>query len=304
MLTIVIPAYNHEAYVIECLAAARELALPGVKVLIIDDGSKDATLSVVRQYMAEYPSDSVDVIAKSNGGLVSSLILALSIVDTAYFYIVASDDVPIAQGLMACVGLLEKNPDAQFCIAGGVNYFPENPTLDSPVYGEGHSRFFALPESKRSQALFLDYPQPILLQSTVFRTSALRAIGGWDHNLLLDDYPTFVKMLTRYPVVGKDFLFKPDTWVVKYRQHGTNSYKNVERHFFIVKQMFDTLAPYDLHAKALGKVLILHFLGAVRSGQIKKGTHLLKGHSVQVYWQAALYLVRFTVRYISVKIKR
>lgn len=304
MLTIVIPAYNHESYVIECLSAARELSLPGVKVLVIDDGSKDNTLRVVNKYMAERPAANVEVLTKSNGGLVSSLILALSIVDTPYFYIVASDDVPIAQGLMACVSLLEERSEAQFCIAGAINYFSENDRQNSPVYAEHHQRFFALPEAERSQALFLNYPQPILLQSTVFRVSALKAIGGWDQSILLDDYPTFVKMFTRYPIAGKDFLFRPDLLAVKYRQHETNSYKNTERQFFMVKQMFDKLAPKEIYAKALGKLLVLHFLGDVRSGQPKRAIKLLKGRSFEVYWRAALYFIRFSVRYLAVKIKR
>ena len=301
MLTIVIPAYNHEGYVLESLVAARKVSAPGVKILVIDDGSTDGTLQVVNNYLAQFPSDNIEVVSKPNGGLVSSLILALELVKTTYIYIVASDDVPVPEGILSCLNKLEGASDLQFVIGGAENYFPDESARSSPVYGEAHDKFFSLSEKERAEALFMAYPQPILLQSTIFRVAALRAIGGWDREILLDDYPTFVKMFSMFPVFSRDFIFKSDVLVVKYRQHDTNSYKNVERQFGIVKQMLKKLAPPALYPRALGKVLALHFLGAIRLGQITKGLRLLKHQQLKVYLSFFYYCIFFVFRFLSVR---
>jgi len=304
MLTIIIPAYNHQGYVLESLAAARQVNIPGVKVIVIDDGSTDGTLRVVEDYLAKFPADNVQVLSKPNGGLVSSLILGLELADTPYIYIVASDDILIPGGIVQCLNSLERFPELKFCVGGGENYYEDDPSLTSSVYGAAHDEFFQLSEKKRSEALFLAYPQPILLQSTLFRVDALKAIGGWDRQILLDDYPTFIKMFSRFPNINKDFIYQPDVLVVKYRQHGTNSYKNVERQFGIVKQMLSKLAPAKLYPKAMGKVLALHFLGAVRSGQASKGLKILKGHGAGVYLNFSFYLAFFIFRFLLVRIRK
>lgn len=304
MLTIIIPAYNHERYVLESLVAAREVNVPDAQIIVIDDGSTDGTLQVVKDYLVECPADNVKVLSKPNGGLVSSLVWGLELVDTPYIYIVASDDVPIPAGIIHCLERMECSPELKFCVGGGENYFEDQPAFTSSVYGEAHDHFFQLPEKERGEALFLDYPQPILLQSTIFRVDALKEIGGWDREILLDDYPTFIKMFSRFPTINKDFIFLPDVLVVKYRQHGSNSYKNVERQFGIVKQMLTRLAPIELYPRAMGKVLALHFLGAVRSGQTSKGFKLLKNHSLCVYLNFSFYLAFFIFRFLLARLRK
>lgn len=304
MLTIIIPAYNHEEYVLESLEAACLVDLPGTHIVVIDDGSSDRTKGKVELFLQQHPLADVTFISKSNGGLVSSLILGLEMAKTEYVYIVASDDIPSAIGIKECVRLLEESPRAMFCVGGAINYFEDEPEGNTPVYNAAHDKFFAMNSMSRTSEMYLNYPQPILLQSTIFRVSALKAIGGWDKEILLDDYPTFVKMLVRYPILGEDFLYFPQVLVVKYRQHGTNSYKNVERQFFIVKQMLDRLAPKEIYSKALGKVLALHFLGAMRLKRFKEGFRLFNGVGIKVLFNFSRYLAFYVARFAMRRLKR
>jgi glycosyltransferase involved in cell wall biosynthesis len=301
MLTIIIPAYNHQKYVLESLAAARKVVVPGLKILVIDDGSTDETLSVVNESLLAHPADNVAVVSKPNGGLVSSLSMGLEMAETPYLYIVASDDILIPDGIERVMEVLEGDSNLKFCIGGALNYFENEPAKNSQVYGEAHERFFALEENSRAEALFMNYPQPILLQSTIFRVSALKEIGGWDKEILLDDYPTFIKLLSRFPVISKDYVFRPEILVSYYRQHDTNSYKNVERQFGIVKQMLMKLSPKSIYPKAIGKVLALHFLGAIRSGQVIKGFAILKGHCLKVYLSFIWFFSFFIFRFLSAR---
>ena len=121
MLTIVIPSYNHEKYIVECLDAARCVDVPGRRIVVIDDGSADNTQQIVYRYIEDFQADDISLISKKNSGLVSSLNLGLQIIETEFCYFIASDDVTRPKAIKDCVELLASNRSLQFCIGGGVN---------------------------------------------------------------------------------------------------------------------------------------------------------------------------------------
>ncbi len=55
ILSIIIPAYNESTYIVRCLQNVIQTNLPGWKkeIIIIDDGSTDDTLSIVKQFSKE-----------------------------------------------------------------------------------------------------------------------------------------------------------------------------------------------------------------------------------------------------------
>jgi len=276
MLTIVIPSYNHEKYIVDCLDAACHVDIDGCNIIVIDDGSTDNTVEFVRGYIEDHQSSNITLISKKNSGLVSSLNLGLQMVKTEFCYIVASDDIPRPEGIKNCVELLTLNSALQFCIGGGDNFFNDSKDVLTPIYEERHRAFFAAAPAKRYEKLFLDYPSPLLLQSVVFRTKALREIDGWDSKIILDDYPAFVKLLTRFERVGTDFLYVPDLKTVFYRHHGSNSYKNSLKLLTMVKQTLECLAPPQLKNRAIGNVFAFYMLMALRVSDFKSLRQMFK----------------------------
>lgn len=278
MFTIVIPSYNHEKYIVDCLDAISRLDIDGLRIIVIDDGSADNTPHIVRKYIENHGSSAIELICKKNSGLVSSLNLGLQLVNTEFVYFVASDDVPRPEGLQKCLDLLMVNPSLRFCIGGGDNFFDDVITDETltPVYRDQHKDFFFAHPVQRAQKIFLDYPAPLLLQSVVFRASALRDIGGWDPHLLWDDYPTFVKLLSRFPNLGVDFIYCPEVKVIYYRHHGNNSYKNLPKQFLMVQQAMKMLAPEKLKAKAVGNAVAFYSLMALRSADVRAIVKILK----------------------------
>ena len=267
MLTVVIPSYNHGNYIVQSLQAALSVDLAGLKVLIIDDGSTDDTLEKVGSLIDQLGvQDKVILLTKANGGLVSSLNLALTLVDTEFCWLVASDDVLVPAGVQELYRRIASENTLGFIIGGG-RYFDERGVADS-IYKESHRGFFALDRKLRDRKMFIDYPSPILLQSSIFRVRALREIGGWDPALKWDDYPMFVKLLQRYGVRGQDFDFMPDVDCVRYRQHSNNTYKNIAGQYFMVRQTMQILAPVHLKGKAISRALAFYVLLSLKNGNL------------------------------------
>ena len=77
VLSLAVPAYNMEKYLSRCLDSmlSAETDIP-YEVIIINDGSKDNTLSIAKEYEDNY-RDIVKVIDKPNGGWGSAINLAI-----------------------------------------------------------------------------------------------------------------------------------------------------------------------------------------------------------------------------------
>lgn len=92
LLTIVIPCYNVEQYLHECLDSILLAEYnDSLEVLAINDGSKDNTLSILSRYSSKYP-EMLRVIDKPNGGWGSVINLAIKEAQGCYFKILDSDD--------------------------------------------------------------------------------------------------------------------------------------------------------------------------------------------------------------------
>ncbi len=90
LLTVTVPCYNSQDYMESCI----DSLLPGgdrVEIIIIDDGSTDATGAIADGYAARYPGI-VRVIHQENGGHGEGINQGLRHATGTYFKVVDSDD--------------------------------------------------------------------------------------------------------------------------------------------------------------------------------------------------------------------
>jgi len=298
ILTVVVPSYNHEKYILQTI---RELVkIKKIKkILVIDDKSVDNTVNIVRSFIKQNPFYNIEIIEKAkNKGLVSSLNLGLKLTDTDFIYFIASDDIPIPHNIDYLVEYMRKKKHLKFVIGGALNYF-EDKHIEIPTYGKKHYKFFSVDFQKRKEKLFLDYPHPLLIQSTIFRTEALKAIGGWDENIALDDYPIFVKLFSEFGNFGVDFEFRPDIIVVKYRHHLENSYKRILYQYNLVKEALMHLAPHYLLDKAIGYSLAYYILLSIKKGDFKAFTNLIREVSLKNFPYVVYKSIKLIIEKLS-----
>jgi glycosyltransferase involved in cell wall biosynthesis len=268
LLSILIPSYNHEQFVLTTIQAAASIDIRDKEIIVIDDGSTDGSANAIREYIASRNlGDTVRLISRENRGLVKTLNEGLSLARGRYFYVVASDDIPIPDGIRKLVDQLDKNPAQQFVLGNALLMESEDQREFRATYGGAHRRFFAMHFEERYREMFLHYPQPILLQATVFRTSALTAIGGWREDIISDDFSLFLQMFSQLKDVGKDFAFQPDIMACFYRRHGANVSMNLERQFMTVEQALTELCPPEWRDAAYFRNCVAQGVAAMESGR-------------------------------------
>ncbi len=92
VLTVVVPTYNMEAYLAKCLDSVTSKLVPStLEVLVVNDGSKDSSLEIMKQYEAKRP-DIVRVIDKENGHYGSCINAGLREATGKYFRPLDADD--------------------------------------------------------------------------------------------------------------------------------------------------------------------------------------------------------------------
>jgi glycosyltransferase involved in cell wall biosynthesis len=108
LLSIVIPVYNLEEYIGRCLdSCLAQTVQGGYEIICVNDGSKDNSLAVLREYESKYPN--IRIINKPNGGVSSARNEGIEAATGEYIWFVDGDDW-IAEG---CLAIIERAISAQ-----------------------------------------------------------------------------------------------------------------------------------------------------------------------------------------------
>lgn len=90
-VSVIIPVYNVEKYLRKCIDSVLNQTFKDVEILLINDGSKDNSQSIIDEYQEKYP-EIIRGYQKENGGLSSARNYALKLAKGEYITFLDSDD--------------------------------------------------------------------------------------------------------------------------------------------------------------------------------------------------------------------
>lgn len=112
LISIIIPAYNHENYIQTTLQSVLAQTYPRIELIIINDGSLDLTHERITKCLPGLKKKltHVEYINKENEGVNQTLNLGLSKAKGSYVYTIASDDYAEPNALDTLHRFLSTNP--------------------------------------------------------------------------------------------------------------------------------------------------------------------------------------------------
>lgn len=161
-ISVIIPVYNVEDYLAECLKSVVEQTFDDFEVLVINDGSPDHSQKIIDQYVKKYPF--VHSFIKENGGLSSARNYGLKKSKAKYVYFLDGDDFIAPNLLQSCYDKI-KETDADVVYFDFFEYYSSENMRILPglknVCGEKKKQFMVSPPAAWNKVfrknLFLDH---------------------------------------------------------------------------------------------------------------------------------------------------
>jgi glycosyltransferase involved in cell wall biosynthesis len=218
LVSVIIPAYNAEAFLGETLDSVLAQSYPNLEIIVVDDGSTDATPRLLDSH-----GDRVRVLRQANAGQAAARNYGAREAHGELLAFLDSDDLWDTDKIARQVDLLARFPEA-------LAVYCDHRAIDAqgqPVASSGalaHPR----PSGDILRALLLG-PCIITPGLVLLRRSAFDEAGGFDEAPLMrghEDYALWLRLATQ-----GSFVYSPDT-LVSYRRHNQQAtrQKNYEMH--------------------------------------------------------------------------
>lgn len=202
-VSVLMSAYNSEQFLCEAVESILYQSFRDLELIVIDDGSTDATAKLLDKYQSQDPR--VRVFHQENVGLIESLNRGAGFARGKYIARMDADDIALMDRLALQVNVLEKHHELgllggaiEFINASGMrigtHYFP---TKDDEIRS-GLARGIS----------------PISHPAVVIRTRAFISVGGYRKVVVdAEDYDLWLRISDGFRLANLD------TVVLKYRRH-------------------------------------------------------------------------------------
>ncbi len=244
-ITFAIPCYNSENYMRHCI----ETLLTGkddVEILVIDDGSKDNTLQIAKEYQKKYPTI-VKAIHKENGGHGSGVNKGLELATGLYYKVVDSDDWVDEDSLrkvLDSIKMLEKKKKLVDMMI--VNYVYEKDNSKKEIHYKRtlpENKIFTWDEVGKFKA-----DAYLLMHSVIYNTKFLK-----ETNLKLPEHTFYVdNIFVYYPLPKIKTMYYLNVPFYRYfigrEDQSVNEsvmIKRIDQQIFVTKTMIDFFDPYE-----------------------------------------------------------
>lgn len=200
LISVILPVYNAELYLDECLQSIINQSYKNLEIIIVNDGSSDRSLEIIKEYALI--DKRIIVLDEPNSGIVSSLNKGIKVSSGDFIARMDSDDISLPYRLEKQLSYLSDN-NLDVC---GCHYF----TIDKYGSIDGLK---LVPISFDTIRISLATEVPFAHPSVLIRKCFLIKHKLYYSQSIFnkaEDYDLWVKMYTRGALFGNidDVLFK------------------------------------------------------------------------------------------------
>lgn len=135
-VSVIVPIYNTEKYVVECLESIVNQTLKEIEIICIDDGSTDNSIEIVKCY------SNIKIIHQKHSGLSIARNTGMQNANGEYIYFCDSDDILVTNALEELYNYSKKNNLDMLCFDGNTFYDQESLKNKFPYYQNYYKRHY------------------------------------------------------------------------------------------------------------------------------------------------------------------
>jgi GT2 family glycosyltransferase len=217
LVSILIPAYNAEPWIAETIRSALAQTWPRKEIIVVDDGSRDQTLRVARQFT----SRDVSIVTQENQGAAATRNRALALSQGEFIQWLDADDLLSQDKIAKQMAAAEESQDRRRLFSSGWGYF---------MYRPAKAKFIPTPlwcDLTPLEWLLRRWEHNLHMQTATWLVSRelTESAGAWDTRLLNnDDGEYFCRVLKASS--GVRFVANAKVF---YRQAASNRLSDVGR---------------------------------------------------------------------------
>lgn len=217
LVSVLIPAFNHERFVERFLDSVLEDPYPAKEIVVIDDGSTDGTADRIAAWVALHEGElPIEFVRRENKGITATLNELVARARGEMLRLGSSDDYLLPGGLDAQVRYLLAHPRKGAVIGDSIVVDGEGRKLHDSGMCDLHQadkRLYRTDDGiRRAVITRWAVGGPV----TLIRKSALETVSRWTEGLRIDDWDLFLRL------AAHDALGFIDVGVCAYRLHETN----------------------------------------------------------------------------------
>jgi len=223
LVSVVIPCYNSARYLAQTIESVLAQTYSRVEIIVVDDGSTDATPKIAQSYPVQY-------VYQTNAGISAARNTGVAHSRGEYIQFLDHDDRLLPTAFEVGVKFLQERPECAMAIG-------EHRYIQADGAAIGYSHKHAIGRDHYAELLehnFVETPCSVL-----HRRSALELTGLFAEEVQgAEDYELYLRTARQSPVLTHGVP------VAEYRLHDANISGNAERMFLVSLEVLNRELPY------------------------------------------------------------
>ena len=189
LVSVIIPAYNMVDFVAETIESALAQSYPAVEVVVVNDGSTDATAAAIEPYL-----DRIRYVEQDNRGLAGARNTGIRAASGEFLALLDADDLWLPDRLDRCIAHFAAHPHLGM-VTTDAYLIEHGEKTTKRCYRDRRQYPFPAAED---QQLAVIAKRNFLFVSVVFRRDLVDRYGGFDEGFRrAEDYELWSRYLTR-----------------------------------------------------------------------------------------------------------
>lgn len=202
LVSILIPCYNHEKFLDDCIQSIIAQDYDNIEFLICDDASPDNSFLKIQKYKEKLSARFSNVVIMQNDtnlGVTKNINKMLKLSKGKYIKVLASDDALAVSAIREMEEFLEGNSQVDVVIVNGIKVQEEE---HYPAFSHTEKIYDIEPDFS-SQGFFerIAHCNSISAPAAMLRRKVFEEYGVYDENIKVEDFEFWLRILKERKIV-------------------------------------------------------------------------------------------------------